>query len=76
MNMGDMSEGVQEGLFCGVCCGLMEDLIPENGGKLLDSPGHPRVCEMCQEDCSSCGRKLSWLEIDMDICNDCHRKKK
>lgn len=36
-----------EGTLCQVCGCLMDDLIPEEGEKLLPSPGHPRSCEDC-----------------------------
>lgn len=47
--MGDVSDMILEGILCQGCGVLMDDLVPEGGGKeLKPGPGYPRSCEDCE----------------------------
>lgn len=46
--LGEAVELILDGTLCEVCGCVMEDLIPEEGNALLESPGYPRSCDDCK----------------------------
>lgn len=47
--MGEIADMMLDGTLCESCSVLMDDLIPDEGDELKESPGYPRMCEDCQE---------------------------
>lgn len=46
--MGEATDMILDGTLCEVCGSLIEDLIPDEGNELLESPGYPRPCDDCK----------------------------
>lgn len=47
--MSEVADLVIDGTLCQLCGCLFDDLIPDEGKELLQSPGYPRVCEECEK---------------------------
>lgn len=48
--MGEIADLHLDGTLCERCGSLMEDLIVKGSNTLKEPPGHPRMCDDCEED--------------------------
>lgn len=68
--MGEIADMMMDGTLCASCGSLIEDLIPDEGKELLESPGYPRNCGDCESDVDE-----ENIEEDVAkgiVCKKCH----